>query len=219
MATSQNGWSVVSFSLDPRMAPFRWVTGRTRKGDVAVIFDHLCSRFHASVEPIKQSHSWGYAYRAVRGAKSGYSNHASGTAIDLNAPKHPLGRRNTFTDKQENAIRVILRELDGTVRWGGDYQNRADEMHFKINASAAKIKQVADRLRGAAASKPTLGVYIVKPGGVNARRKPRKADKVTVRVAAGESRRIVARRYRDNLWWGRTVARSWLPFKDLKKKG
>jgi len=218
MATSQNGWPVLKSSLDPRMASFRWVTGRTRKGDVAYIFDHLCSRFHASVEPIKKSHSWGYAYRAVRGAKSGYSNHASGTAVDLNAPAHPLGKRNTFSDKQENAIRVILKELDGTVRWGGNYSNRADEMHFEINAGSAKLKQVANRLRGAAATKPALGGYAVKPGGANVRKLPRVNATVTRTLKAGESRVFVARRFNDDLWWLRTVAGSWIPLKDLKKK-
>lgn len=218
MATSQNGWAVLKTSLDPRMSAFRWVTGRTRKGDVAYIFDRLCSRFHAEVEPIKQSHSWGYAYRSVRGAKTGYSNHASGTAIDLNAPKHPLGKRNTFSKAQVKEIRQILNELDDVVRWGGNYTNRPDEMHFEINASAAAVKRVADRLRGAVATKPALGRYVVRVGGANARSAPRVKTAVSRTLKPGESRVFVGRRFNDNLWWLKTVAGSWIPLKDLKKK-
>ena len=35
---------------------------------------------------------WGYCFRDVRGNVGKLSNHSSGTAIDLNATKHPLGK-------------------------------------------------------------------------------------------------------------------------------
>jgi len=166
MATSQNGWTVHTSSA--RLVPLRWATGRVVAGDVHDIFDYLCERFDAEVEPIIRAHSWGWAYRAIRGQTSGYSNHASGTAIDLNAPAHPLGRRGTFTAAQVAAIRRILADLGGVVRWGGDYVNRADEMHFEINASAAQVAAVARRLR----QSPTRGVTrFLEAKGVKQRRK------------------------------------------------
>lgn len=159
MATSQNGWTAVSSSAG--LVPLRWVTGRVVGGDVHTILDHLGARFNAEVEAIDKASSWGWAYRAVRGAAS-LSNHASGTAVDFNAPRHPLGRSGTFTATQVAAIRRILADLGGTVRWGGDYSGRKDEMHFEINASAAQVAAVAARLRGgstggrpAAVAKPT----------------------------------------------------------------
>lgn len=141
MANSQNGWTVHTGSSG--LVPLRWVTGRVAPGDVHAVFDYLCRRFNAEVEPIIVSSSWGWAYRAIRGQSSGYSNHASGTAIDLNAPSHPLGKRGTFSAKQVAAIHAILRDLGGAVRWGGDYSGRPDEMHFEINTTPANLRKVA----------------------------------------------------------------------------
>lgn len=147
MSTSQNGWPVRTSSAD--LTPLPWVTGRVVPGDVYAVFDYLCRRFHREVEPIDPKSSWGYAYRAVRGQTSGFSNHASGTAIDLNAPRHPLGRSGTFTPQQATAIRRILADLNGVVRWGGNYSGRKDEMHFEINAPAAAVQKVAAMLKPA----------------------------------------------------------------------
>lgn len=144
VATSQNGWPVHTGASS--LKSLDWVTGRVVSGDVHTIFDHLCERFNAEVEPIRRDWSWGYAYRAVRGRSSGYSNHASGTAIDLNAPKHPLGRRGTFSAAQVAAIQKILVDLDGAIRWGGNYSGRPDEMHFEINTSAAHLAAVARKI-------------------------------------------------------------------------
>jgi hypothetical protein len=85
------------------------------------------------VEPIDsgQLDDWGYALRRISGSNS-WSNHASGTALDLNALKHPQGRRGTFTPRQERLIRRWLFDHDSCVRWGGDYRTRADEMHFEV---------------------------------------------------------------------------------------
>lgn len=89
---------------------------------------------------------WGYAYRAIRGQEDAgnLSNHASGTAVDLNATKHPLGKRNTFTDEQEIKIQALAAKYG--LRWGGDYKNRADEMHFEINLSPLGVKAKIDEL-------------------------------------------------------------------------
>lgn len=152
MPTSQNGWPVVT---DPNtLTPLSWVTGRVRSGAVHAVFNELCRRFNAEVENITKAHSWGWAYRPVRGASGGYSNHASGTAIDLNAPRHPLGAGGTFTPHQANVIRGILKDLGGVIRWGGDYQNRADAMHFEVNATAAAVAKVAARITGKTQPKP-----------------------------------------------------------------
>src|SRR5690606_4454583 len=137
MATSQNGWTVFTSGTDRAMVVSPWVTGRIRGGSAAVVLNYVAQRFNAEVEPIVRAHSWGWAYRSIRGATSGYSNHASGTAEDFNAPKHALGKRGTFTPAQVRAIRSILVDCGGVVRWGGDYTSRADEMHFEINASPA----------------------------------------------------------------------------------
>lgn len=142
MATSQNDWYVYTSSSG--LQTLEWITGRVRPGAVHTVFDYLCRRFHNEVEPITRDHSWGWNYRPIRGRSDGYSNHASGTAIDLNAPAHPLGRRGTFSRAEAGRIRAILADLDGTVRWGGDYNNRADEMHFEINTTPEHLNRIAE---------------------------------------------------------------------------
>lgn len=152
MAVSQNGWTAITRSTDSNLVNFPWVTGKVRKGDVYTVLNYVAEQFNKRVEKIDKAKSWGWAYRDIRGA-SKLSNHASGTAVDFNAPDHWLGAVGTFSKTQEAEIRKILKEVDGVVRWGGDYPGRKDEMHFEINlqtkGSAANVKKVADRIRGA----------------------------------------------------------------------
>lgn len=154
MSTSQNGWAAVESSTG--LIPLRWVTGRVVPGDVHAILDRLAARFDAEVESIDKASSWGWAHRPVRGAVA-LSNHASGTAVDFNAPRHPLGRSGTFSPAQIRALRPILAELAPVVRWGGDYPGRKDEMHFEIVGTPTQVAAVASRLRGSgtSAARPT----------------------------------------------------------------
>ena len=162
MATSQNGWTVHEDQTD--LVALGYVTGRVRGGAVHTNFNDFCSWFNRNIEPIRRADSWGWAYRPIRGKTDGYSNHSSGTAIDLNATTHPLGKWNTFTAGQRARIRAKLRDYEGAVRWGGDYQNRPDDMHFEINADAATLARVAQKLASSAAAvKPSVGGSTTKP--------------------------------------------------------
>jgi hypothetical protein len=159
MATSQNGWPVYTSGTHSDLVAIPKIVGRVRKGDVATVFTYLVDRFDREVEDVDEGRDeWGYAYRAIRGKTSGYSNHASATALDLNAMQHPLGWVNTFTSTQRAALRRILNDLEGVVRWGGDYSGRKDEMHFEINASAKAVARVASKIRGGSlVSNPITG--------------------------------------------------------------
>jgi hypothetical protein len=157
MARSQNGWT----APPPSLANLSWITGKVRSGDVYTVFNYLCERFNAEVEKINRAWSWGYAYRDIRGSTT-LSNHASGTAVDLNSPAHPLGPSGTFSAKQTAAIQEILRDLEGKVRWGGNYRtDRKDEMHFGIHTDAAGLRPLAAKIKAgqmpgqAAAWKPS----------------------------------------------------------------
>lgn len=143
-AVSQNGWPVYD-TAPPATTPY--ITGRVRPGDVDTVFTWLGEQFNERVEHIRKDWSWGWAKRNVRGSTTAISNHASATANDFNAPAHVLGKRGTFTPKQEAAIRAILRELEGVIRWGGDYVNRADEMHFEVIKDATAVHRVAEKIR------------------------------------------------------------------------
>ena len=144
---SQNGWEPISDGSDPRLVPFPWVTGRVRDGDVYTVLSHFADRFHAEIEPIDLDSSWGWDYRPIRGEDDILSNHASGTAIDFNAPEHPLGSTGTFIDEQITRLRELLDELAPVLVWGGDFE-RPDEMHFEVVGTPEEVAEVAARVAG-----------------------------------------------------------------------
>jgi hypothetical protein len=80
----------------------------------------------------------------VRGTTDKLSNHSSGTAIDLNATKHALGKVGTFDEAKVPMIRALAKKYGLT--WGGDYRNRKDEMHFEIAISQEKAIALAKKL-------------------------------------------------------------------------
>lgn len=149
MVNSQNGWPV----NPPRHASLvpgtdiRLVVADGPAGDLLIMFAGM---FHRDVESISTGaggvlDDWGWADRPIRGSDQ-ISNHASATAIDLNATRHPLGATGTFTTKQRDAIHSLLRLFSGAIRWGGDYSGRKDEMHFEINTDVVGVKRALAKL-------------------------------------------------------------------------
>jgi hypothetical protein len=148
VARSQNGWSANDRSC---IATYSLPGGKValRKGDVSVILLWVANRFHETVRPLQWPGVWGYAERPIRGSSTTLSNHASGTAIDLNAPQLPLGvdPMRVLSTMELRAIRAIVDYCEGVVRWGGDYSGRKDPMHFEIVGDAAACRRVADKIR------------------------------------------------------------------------
>lgn len=153
MATSQNGWPALS-SDSPKLYTWKIPARnghfeiRMRNGSAGFLLAFLALWFSEVIEKVagKTLDDWGYAFRAIRDAAD-LSNHASGTAEDLNSAKHVLGRRGTFASWQVRRIhRFLLNRLKGCVRWGGDYQRRADEMHFEIVQTLELVEKRARRL-------------------------------------------------------------------------
>jgi len=151
---SQNGWPV-NPPRSTRTIPGTNVRVNVADGDAGDVLMHVLGQVSTRVEDISldseagERDDWGYAERNVRGSGD-ISNHASATAIDMNATRHVLGAQGTFTPQQSTEIRTILGEVDNVVRWGGDYTGRRDEMHFEIVGSQAEVRAVAERLRAAA---------------------------------------------------------------------
>ena len=144
MTKSQNGWPASKDEKEIDIKVFK-IKGTDRKmrlqKDAGVILAAFAAEFHAQVEPIDEGvfDDWAYAYRDVRGSDSVLSNHSSGTAIDLNATKHPLGMQNTFTKQQAATIRELTKKYG--LKWGGDYAKRKDEMHWEIVETPEQVKQ------------------------------------------------------------------------------
>lgn len=149
MLYSQNGYSANNSSM---MATFT-VPGTSvkialRKGDVSVLLLYVAEQFDKTVEKLRQKDCGGYNPRLVRGSASVLSNHASGSAEDLNWQLHARGKHGTFSATKVKAIRKILAFCGGAVRWGGDYKSATvDEMHFEVIGSPARVAQVADKIR------------------------------------------------------------------------
>ena len=106
----------------------------------------FAAEFHELIEPIDEGglDDWGYCFRMVRGTTDKLSNHSSGTAIDLNATRHALGKVGTFPAEKVPMIRALAKKYG--LKWGGDYVNRKDEMHIEIEVSATKAKDLITKL-------------------------------------------------------------------------
>ena len=139
---SENGWpmipanhcAIVEVVPAAKKVPLR-------RGSVATILNAFLILYDREVEPIT-SQVWGWS-----DDNDVYSsNHMSGTAVDIGAPKYPWGKRTMPADRVAK-VRRLLAKFEGTVFWGRDW-SYPDEMHFQIGLppSNPKIKQFADRL-------------------------------------------------------------------------
>jgi hypothetical protein len=169
MPTSQNGWPVLTPAQTYlwHLPTKREVHFRLEAGWAGFLLSHLALWFAEEIERVHGGtwDDWGYAVRTIRGESTTYSNHASGTAVDINAQAHPLGVRNTFTTRQERLLLGRLRgRYDDTIRWGGTYSGRPDEMHFEVAADRAAVRALGLRLdstaRGARVRASNPGVTL-----------------------------------------------------------
>jgi hypothetical protein len=115
------------------------------------------------IEPVTTLGS--YNYRAVRGHNSVISNHGSGTAVDINAARHPLGAAGTVSAVQH--ARITAKAASLGLKWGGNYRNRKDEMHFEALTPSqfSLARGAADLTRGAvAAGTPVVVLWLGSAG-------------------------------------------------------
>jgi hypothetical protein len=146
---SANGWPASKDKAEISIKSFA-VPGTTLKLQcaeaVAPLLIGFAAEFHELIESIDGGSldDWGYCYRDVRGNVGKLSNHSSGTAIDLNATQHPLGKVGTFPNEKVPMIRALAKKY-GLI-WGGDYHNRKDEMHFEIALPPAKVAALIAKL-------------------------------------------------------------------------
>lgn len=155
MPNSYNGWPASDNKADIDIQPFGDAVGLpfpggVKGGDVTTVLAYVATNLHYRVEPCVAGWDWGYSYKANVNNPSQLSCHASGTAIDWNAPDHPNGSAGTFTDDQVGTIYAILNEVQGAVDWLEGY----DEMHFEIAVNAADLAVVAASLPAAGGGTP-----------------------------------------------------------------
>ena len=164
VVTSYNGWPIgnpgSAIGVASYPVPGTSIQLLVKSGDVSTVLIYVAGRFNAEVEKLRADQVGGYEYRRNVNNPSVWSNHASGTAVDLNAVLHPNHAKGTFTPPQVAAIRRILASCDGVVYWGGDYSGTTDEMHFEINVppGSAQLTALAAGIRQGARALPVVSL-------------------------------------------------------------
>lgn len=148
MTKSQNGWAVVgpgAMDEDPIWGSVHVPNG-VLKGPVAVVFRWLARQYAVRVETLHIGWCWGYDVKKIQGSDE-YSNHASGTAVDFNAPEHNQGQpaSHSMSQHQIDECHAIERESDGVLRWGGDF-SRPDPMHWEIIGTPTQVAAFARKI-------------------------------------------------------------------------
>jgi hypothetical protein len=156
---SPNGWPI---NIDADAGGGVWTrplvgTGSTVEiafGDAEMILLHVARRFHYEIDTLRPHDVIGF--RKPADLKGYQLNHASGSAIDIRPGHYPIGVRGGFFPAELEAIRDILADCEGLVRWGGDF-HLPDEAHFELTAppTDARVLQLAADLRD---GKTTPGV-------------------------------------------------------------
>lgn len=148
MTASQNGWRVLDraecVTID---VPGGQLAVHPR---IAAIFADVALQWHRRVEPLQWPGCWGHAVRPIKGSTL-YSNHSSGTAIDLCAPRHPQGVpvAHTFTPEQLAEVADLEARYRGVLTWGGRWTGSSvDGMHWEVTkgVSTTSIDALARRL-------------------------------------------------------------------------
>lgn len=95
---------------------------------------------------------WGFASRKKRPPAQGWSNHAWGLGVDLNALRNPMRRRGLPRRTQFDPVRVRAIAAKYGFRWGGDWRT-PDPMHFEFVGTPAHARALV--LRHTARQTPT----------------------------------------------------------------
>lgn len=154
---SQNGLPVLTPATDGPLPRLRkWVipgTGRhilARDGCVGFLIAHWFLLYHETVERLNLHgepwDEWGYIDRTIAQSDD-ITNHASGSAGDTNATRHPLGVRGTYTPAQRRRMRFALVAIyRNCLRHGEFYVRRVDGMHVETDKPFDVLERRARRL-------------------------------------------------------------------------
>lgn len=188
MPTSINGWPVLptnSSKLDTFVIPG---TNRkiTLRADIAPILLALAAEYDKKIASVDGGtfDDWGYAYRGAN-ASNKWSDHASGTAMDLNSSQEGRmgsGPYSWWKNYNRYLKAKALKAKYGVVIWGGaeglggDYRQMRfwDWMHWAIEPGTSlydvqrKINQLGVRPNGTLwANRSTISAAKVQPGANN----------------------------------------------------
>jgi len=163
-----NGWPVKPRTRKLIVNGVEFVGGIADNDNVEAVFRYFWTQYNLRVEPLRNPGCWGGTYKPNANNAAALSNHASWTATDGNAPRHPngIGVDKTFTPEQIAEVHKILTELEHVLRWGGDYHPTAtkplgyDSMHVEINVPPGRLQDIGKKIRTGQIKPPTTGTSV-----------------------------------------------------------
>ena len=81
----------------------------------------------------------GFVARFVRGSRSVLSNHAFGSAFDVNEAFNPFGQLPASNGRRGSVRDLVPIANRNGFYWGGHYQRRKDGMHFEVAVLQRKV--------------------------------------------------------------------------------
>ena len=88
----------------------------------------------AGLMPLVLSWAGTWVPRFIRGSRTSLSNHAWGTAFDLNVPWNPLGAVPALVGQKGSTRALVPLANEHGFYWGGHFAGRPDGMHFEVAA-------------------------------------------------------------------------------------
>lgn len=150
-ATTANGWPAQSRADEASTVWTRPVSGTGLKVQICVgvpevLLVHVTRRIHYEIQPLLPGDLTGWR-PDVGPEKGAESNLASGTAIHV----RPGAATDSYFPLEVLALRDILADCAGTVRWGGDDRS-PDQSLFYIDVPPDHVglQELAETLRSAA---------------------------------------------------------------------
>lgn len=145
---SENGWSVITDAKGTKWWKISHTQLQLRPGPAGFLLCHFATWFDAKIEQLStDGDDFGWSLRRIGGTDI-WSNHASATAEDLNASEHPQGQIGTFSDGQVTRMRnKVESTYESKIKWGGDFHEVPDEMHWEIQGTFDEVKILVAKLR------------------------------------------------------------------------
>ena len=148
---SINGWPVLrrgDARLGTKAIPGTGIrlTGRR---EVLPYLVALAADYHATIAPLKAGEVGAYNYRPSR-VSSAWSNHRSGTALDINYSSEGAQRltNKKWWQRRRTAVEALQRKYK-LLNWGGNWSDRYyDPMHWELKrgTTVAQVERELKRL-------------------------------------------------------------------------
>jgi hypothetical protein len=160
---SANGWPIDPAAIGSYRIAGSAATVTINHGAPASVLLHIARRWHYEISPLDTGEGGGIAgYTTVRDIRADLeSNYLSGTAIAIHPTAYPLGGSEPLWPHQEEVVRDILLDCEGTVIWAGTL-TPAKASHFHLAAAPgdktlARIATKLDTTHHARSKRLTAG--------------------------------------------------------------